>query len=1329
MSSDFYVPVDMHGLEIQNHRLHQISGDLGSPNDGDIWFNNTTDEPKVRATRGSTSQNRAMISDDDDFHNRLNIVTSIQDVDELLIWDDSVSEVDHQQKYRRITKANLFAGISTILNAYNEIIVDSGTSPLQASGESEFRVSADGSILQTVGSSPGGIDQVDIDWLLQNVNTVLAGPSSGGDAVPTFRALVDDDMPTSYSAADWDTAYTHSQIVSGNPHGTVITDLGYGVVTTLGDPGLDSNLVTEKAIRTAIAGLTNTFVGLTDTPSDYTGGVGGYIVMVNSTPDGLEFVDPSGYALSNFDDDLSYENPLTFQNGLTRATNTITWGGTLNAVTVITGTSTYTWTLSNTNPSPSGSAKLFANSGGGVTIQGWDNTDFTGDYSRIFVDQTGAYMESNVSSDLKQFVVVQDFIRISDAQDSKGAIYAADYGTNGRSDDRWIPDWGNVKTYIGGQSTNSLIQSPGAGQDTYAITWDNGNTEYTLTAFAGGATSFIGLTDTPANYTGSADYLLFVNSTPDAVVFTDPSGYAVNNFSGTLTASWTITGTNTLIPRIRASSTGVGSVNMEIQTGITFSVAAYANDDYTGNYGEIYITDDNAFLRLDIGANEKKIDISTTAMTITDSDDSTGFIYAADYSTAGMANDRWLPDWAAVRDHIGGQNVTTASGGITNPTASEDGYVIFWDNSNNRYDLKAESGSGNHNILSSVHSDAATTTVLRGMIITGQTATPQWDGLAISTDVSNVLRTDGTDISWGDLNFADLGTTPTTFAGYGISDSLANLNTAVTDATLIDTTDSRLSDDRDPNAHILSGARHTASGLTVGYVIAADGATTFSWRQLLGSEISNDLGWGGGVSVTSQGNDQILTCTGTTDVMTAEDNLTFNGTSNVLTITGTINLTGSVTDIAIFDSTVEDSFSRVRIDAGLNSDTMLSWMENGTTQASMGWNASDNQLYIIKGYAGGIDANEKLAAFDPDGAVRLFYNNAEKLATTDTGISITGSAIHTGGTNANVEVLNDGYIDIVKNSNSASWARGIRWYSYQDAATLGIYAYGATRGALDYIAIGESHTDELAKFIRNGAVELYYNNSRKLYTTTNGIEVTGSIITETTGDALGGQFITGTTDTNDYYGVSNLVLKTTGASLAGHGPALYFSYTDSSYTNQTLAAIAVTKNDSGQYGGEFEVWVRNTTNNPVSGIFINENGRVYLKNLASSSETVTLRWTASGTPAGHVSYPTSDVRFKSNVIDWYVDALHVLQQFRPKQFEWASEPGNKRVGWIAQEGMLHIPEMFPYIKNTDRYSLAEFEILPYFHKAIIEVNEKVESHEERIARLEARIVELESQLT
>jgi len=73
---------------------------------------------------------------------------------------------------------------------------------------------------------------------------------------------------------------------------------------------------------------------------------------------------------------------------------------------------------------------------------------------------------------------------------------------------------------------------------------------------------------------------------------------------------------------------------------------------------------------------------------------------------------------------------------------------------------------------------------------------------------------------------------PTTIVG--ITGTKAQFDTAVTDGNIMYDGDA-------PTSHAL--LTHTISGETAGHVLAADSATTFSIRQLLGSEISNTESW------------------------------------------------------------------------------------------------------------------------------------------------------------------------------------------------------------------------------------------------------------------------------------------------------------------------------------------------------------------------------------------------------------------------------------------------------------------------------------------------------
>ena len=76
-------------------------------------------------------------------------------------------------------------------------------------------------------------------------------------------------------------------------------------------------------------------------------------------------------------------------------------------------------------------------------------------------------------------------ITVEDTRASKGMVYAADYSSNFSA--RSLIDKAYGDGNIGGKSVNTLITSPAAGQDGFHISWDNGSSEYTLTAPPAGA--------------------------------------------------------------------------------------------------------------------------------------------------------------------------------------------------------------------------------------------------------------------------------------------------------------------------------------------------------------------------------------------------------------------------------------------------------------------------------------------------------------------------------------------------------------------------------------------------------------------------------------------------------------------------------------------------------------------------------------------------------------------------------------------------------------------------------------------------------------------------
>jgi len=71
-----------------------------------------------------------------------------------------------------------------------------------------------------------------------------------------------------------------------------------------------------------------------------------------------------------------------------------------------------------------------------------------------------------------------------------------------------------------GDLTDVNAETP---NDNDVLSWDAGTSRWIAEAGGGGVSTFLGLSDTPANYAGSAGYFLRVNATPDAVEFRSPA--------------------------------------------------------------------------------------------------------------------------------------------------------------------------------------------------------------------------------------------------------------------------------------------------------------------------------------------------------------------------------------------------------------------------------------------------------------------------------------------------------------------------------------------------------------------------------------------------------------------------------------------------------------------------------------------------------------------------------------------------------------------------------------------------------------------------------------
>ena len=169
------------------------------------------------------------------------------------------------------------------------------------------------------------------------------------------------------------------------------------------------------------------------------------------------------------------------------------------------------------------------------------------------------------------------------------------------------------------------------------------------------------------------------------------------------------------------------------------------------------------------------------------------------------------------------------------------------------------------------------------------------------------------------------------------------------------------------------------------------------------------------------------------------------------------------------------------IDHGANTNTHIKH-----TGAGHIYMQSVNDIYFRNN-----TSQENYAKFINNGAVELYYDNAKKLETTAGGILATGDVDSTTG----IFERTTGFTSQLK-FNGSNETRLI--HASNGQVKLAFYASGnAVRGYIDgqtgFFQIKTAFNESAVICRDNAAVELYYDNVKKLETTSAGVTVTGSL--------------------------------------------------------------------------------------------------------------------------------------------------------------------------------------------------------------------------------------------
>jgi hypothetical protein len=166
-----------------------------------------------------------------------------------------------------------------------------------------------------------------------------------------------------------------------------------------------------------------------------------------------------------------------------------------------------------------------------------------------------------------------------------------------------------------------------------------------------------------------------------------------------------------------------------------------------------------------------------------------------------------------------------------------------------------------------------------------------------------------------------------------------------------------------------------------------------------------------------------------------------------------------------------------RLEFGTAADKNLYLTFNGTN-GFVGVSSTGSNLYIQTPAGGGgvVEIrrgtfHQKMATFTDGGSVDLYYNNAPKFRTTNTGAVVTGILTATGNMTvaSNLSLEGDGTDSFIKETS----------------------ATGELTISTNQLKIENPSFETLARFNENADVQLYYDNNLKLSTTNTGVNISG----------------------------------------------------------------------------------------------------------------------------------------------------------------------------------------------------------------------------------------------
>ena len=334
-------------------------------------------------------------------------------------------------------------------------------------------------------------------------------------------------------------------------------------------------------------------------------------------------------------------------------------------------------------------------------------------------------------------------------------------------------------------------------------------------------------------------------------------------------------------------------------------------------------------------------------------------------------------------------------------------------------------------------------------------------------------------------------------------------------------------------------------------------------------------------------------------------------------------------------------------------------------------------------------ANESIIVGNQNGAVELYHDNVKKIETSADGVNLPDNSKLQLGDSQDLQIYHDSIASYIADTG-------------QGVLKLLTDGFRVRNGA---------DNENIIKGDQNGAVELYYDNVKKIETSANGVDVTGNIAVSGT--------ISGT--------LANGVVATTQSASDNSTKVATTAYVDNQVSAGGSGISNVVEDTTPQLGGNLDMQSNNITGtgniNTTGQIGRDSNDYiaftddtqldVYINGNNEFRFEADGDFHADGDVIAESTTIASDEKLKEN-INLIINPIEKIKQIRGVTFDWKRD-GKKSAGVIAQDIEKILPEAVKEVqglKDDESYKTVNYNsLISILVESVKELTTRVEELE------------------